>query len=111
MPNTSPQVSDFSQSFLIKIALLVTLSNFVMGIFYLGYEIGTCNTTEKHLAHYQGWIHYKTIFVTISSTLMCLGAAFGALLTGKLTNYYGRRKAIIINNAFMLIFVCVVKDI
>lgn len=111
MLKSSPEPLDFNKSYLVKLTLLITLSNFVMGILNLGYEIGTCNTTEKHISKYISWPGYEYIYIAISSTLMCLGAAIGSLLTGKLANYYGRRKIIIINNTFMLIFVFIVMNI
>lgn len=64
--------------------------------FYIGYNMGVFDTMEEHVAELFGWSSkVKLLYLTLITTLMPVGAALGAFLSGLMTNKYGRRKSLI----------------
>jgi Na+/melibiose symporter-like transporter len=90
---------EYNLKFLICLCLTVTISSFVMGIYYLGYEIGVLNISEIHIRHYYGWKgQNKSRFIALANVLLCFGGIIGAYASGRVSNWLGRRKTLIRTN-------------
>ena len=107
----TPKLIDYNFTFLLRISLTIAISSFIFGNFYSGYELGVLNIIEEHISNLLEWGDYKFIYITLSNTLLCIGAALGSSLTGKIANCLGRRKATIINNFLLYIAIVIVIDI
>ncbi|OMJ95041.1 hypothetical protein SteCoe_1746 [Stentor coeruleus] len=90
---------EYNLKFLICISWTVTISSFVMGIYYLGYEIGVLNISELHIMHYYDWKgENKSRYITLANVLLCFGGTIGAYASGRISNWLGRRKTLIRTN-------------
>ena len=71
--------------------------------FIYGYNVGIFNLSQNCISSLFGWGEENSYFIAIMSSLISLGAFFGALIAGWLSKYYGKRKIIILTN-FLTIF-------
>lgn len=74
------------------------------GSFIFGYNIGVFTSIQPSVAATLGWSgSEETLYITLMSAFMPLGAMFGALISGYLAKRFGRRKALILTD--FLVFV------
>jgi MFS family permease len=76
---------------LLKIVATATLSCFVSG-----YNIGVTNSSLDNVEKFLGSNISSTVFSAIQGAIFALGGTIGSLSSGKLANYYGRRKGMMI---------------
>lgn len=76
---------------LLKIVTTATLSCFVTG-----YNIGVTNSSLLNVEIYLDSSLSLTVFSSIHGAIFALGGTIGSLISGKMANYYGRRKGMMI---------------
>lgn len=74
-----------------------------LGSFIFSYNIGVFTSNQPCVASTLGWGADKDTYIAIMSSLLPLGAMFGALGSGFLSKYIGRRQNLIIAD---LIIIC-----
>lgn len=84
---------NYNLGFLVRIVLTATLSSFLCG-----YQIGVFNTCQKNVSETLDWGSNEVYWISANTAAMPIGAIIGATFSGKLSNRFGRRKALLLNN-------------
>lgn len=80
-------------------ALHITIVNFLFG-----YTIGVFNTCQDNVAYSMGWSDSeKSLYATLFSSFIPIGAFFGSSITAYLCNHLGRLKSVVIMDACMMV--------
>ena len=80
-------------------AFHITIANFIFG-----YTIGVFNTCQDNVAYSMGWSRSeKTLYTTLFSTFIPVGAFFGSSVTALLCNKIGRLRCILVMDAIIII--------
>ena len=79
-----------------KLLWLLVINSSFSG-FLLGYQYGSFNISQEAVVSWLGWGDDSLLLITIATTLVPIGAIFGAL-TGGASDRLGRRKYLIIND-------------
>jgi len=84
------------------------------GFFFFGYNLGVFNILQNYALNIFGWEkESETALIAICSTLVPIGALFGAIIAGKITGTrIGRRGSLILWNLIGLIgnFISIIGD-
>jgi len=84
--------------------LLLQMINISLGHFLYGYETGVFNQIQKNVAFDLEWkSEEKTLYLSLISVMIPLGATFGALISGKLANSIGRKLSFIILDVILIV--------
>ena len=67
------------------------------------YSLGVFNTTSKNVSADLGWDDNETFFITFFSSIVAFGLFLGTLVSGKMMNYYGKRKSIMIADVIVIV--------
>ena len=77
-----------------KFLWLLVLNSTLSGVIF-GYQNGAFNISQEAVANWLGWGSNKLALTTVGTTLVPVGAVFGAM-TGGLSDRIGRRKYLIL---------------
>lgn len=88
--------------------LLVIVLHIVICGFLFAYTLAVLNTCADNVGASLDWGSNQESYITLFSTLVPIGAIFGGMVTGVLSNKYGRRGSIMIMDFVMFIGSCVV---
>lgn len=75
----------------------------VLGGFMFCYTLGVFNTCSDNVSASLNWGDMKSTFVTVFSTIVPVGVLIGSMVAGKMMNYYGRRKSMMMTDILMMI--------
>ncbi|OMJ89606.1 hypothetical protein SteCoe_8233 [Stentor coeruleus] len=89
-------------------SLLVIVLHIVICGFLFAYTLAVLNTCSDNVGASLDWGSNQEYYITIFSTLVPIGAIFGGMVTGILSNKYGRRGSIMIMDFVMFIGSCIV---
>ena len=67
------------------------------------YTIGVFNPCQLNVAGTLNWGSNTSLYINLFSTLLAIGTFIGCTLTGKLMDYFGRRKTLIITDLLYII--------
>lgn len=94
---------DYNSSALLKMTLVATLSSFLCGDHYLGYQLGVFNTCQENVAETFKWGPDKEWYISTNTALMPVGALLGSVSGGQLANSLGRRRSMLLNNCITVL--------
>lgn len=75
----------------------------VLGSFLSSYNIGLFTSSQPCVAASLGWGDDKDLIIAVCSSLVPLGAMFGAISAGPISNRIGRRKNLILGDLIIII--------
>lgn len=81
-----------------------TASHITLANFLFGYTIGVFNTCQDNVAYSMGWSDSEqSLYGTLFSTFVPIGAFFGSAVTAYLCNNLGRLKSVVIMDSCMIV--------
>ena len=87
---------------IVATAIHITIANFIFG-----YTIGVFNTCQDNVAYSMGWSESeKSLYTTLFSTFIPVGAFFGSSITGLMCNRIGRFRSILVMDAITILGSC-----
>ncbi|OMJ89584.1 hypothetical protein SteCoe_8206 [Stentor coeruleus] len=88
--------------------LLVAVLHIALCGFLFAYTLSVMNTCADNISASLDWGDNQDSYVTLFSTLVPIGAVFGGMTAGILSNKYGRRGSIMIADSVMFFGSCIV---
>ena len=70
--------------------------NSTLSAFLFGYQMGAFNISQDAVVNWLGWGGDSLALITVATTLVPVGACFGAGMSGVAADRLGRRKYLII---------------
>lgn len=87
-----------------KIYVIFLTLNASLGSFYIGWSFGVLDTMQANLVEMFKWNRSdKKLYLSLLSSAIPIGAAFGSILAGKVTLLIGRRLSFILFDIFSII--------
>ena len=75
----------------------------VLSSFIFAYTFGVFNTCAVNVSATLNWGDNEDLYVTLFSTFVPVGSFFGAMVTGSMMNYYGRRKTTMLGDLIIVL--------
>eukprot|EP01016_Furgasonia_blochmanni_P047336 TRINITY_DN6946_c0_g1_i1.p1 TRINITY_DN6946_c0_g1~~TRINITY_DN6946_c0_g1_i1.p1 ORF type:complete len:517 (+),score=95.53 TRINITY_DN6946_c0_g1_i1:77-1627(+) len=84
--------------------LSLVVLNATLGSFFMGYALGVFNTCQDNVADLYGWTkEEQSYYIGLISAMVPVGAAAGAITSGSLSNYYGRKRSMVITDILSIV--------
>ena len=74
-----------------------------LGFFILGFTLNVFNSSQTCVSSILNWGHDSEFYIALNTALGPFGALFGALLTGYLSKYHGKRTLLIYSDVVTII--------